>query len=153
MSEELHDYEALIGSFYSSFSNLNRAGMTKCYHRDIHFLDSAFGNLHGEDVSKMWEMLIARSKGNLEISFSDIWVDENYGGAKWVAKYKFGNRPVTNFVTARFKFSEGKILEHSDHFDLWKWSRQAIGPIAYLIGWTGFFQKRLRAKFRNSLFH
>ena len=70
MSEELHDYEALIGSFYSSFSNLNRAGMTKCYHRDIHFLDSAFGNLHGEDVSKMWEMLIARSKGNLEISFS-----------------------------------------------------------------------------------
>lgn len=151
MKEGDSEHLKLINKFYTSFSLLKADEMNECYHPEIHFLDPAFGNLHNEDVSKMWKMLIERSKGKLDISYKDVWADSEYGGAKWTAKYKFGSRQVVNVVQARFRFSEGKIIEHSDHFDVWKWGRQAIGPIAYLIGWTGFFQKRLRSKFRNTL--
>lgn len=151
----MHDEDsgniALIEKLYTSFAKLDAEGMASCYHKDIHFLDPAFGNLHNEEVSKMWEMLIKRSKGNLEITYSDIWIDEDYGGAKWTAKYKFGSRTVINHVIARFKISDGKIIEHSDDFNVWKWSRQALGPIGWLFGWSGFVANSIRKKSRKLL--
>jgi hypothetical protein len=35
-----------------------------------------------------------------------------------------------------FYIQNGKILQHTDHFDLWNWSRQALGFKGYLLGWT-----------------
>lgn len=141
----------VIDNFYSAFSSHNAENMALCYGENIHFLDPVFGNLHGREVSQMWKMLIHKSKGNLLISYSDIWADEEYGGAKWVAQYQFGNRRVTNTVTARFRFSEGKIIEHSDHFNLWKWSRQALGITGWFFGWTPFFRRKIRLKTRAQL--
>jgi len=151
MPEKDVDYKSIIEKFYTSFAQLDAKGMASCYHENIHFLDPAFGNLRGEEASKMWEMLIKRSKGNLAVTFSDVWAEDGYGGASWTAEYKYENRPVINQVKAHFKFSEGKIIEHNDVFNVWIWSRQALGPMGWLLGWTGFVANGIRKKSRKLL--
>ena len=42
--------------------------------------------------------------------------------------------------------SEGLIQEHRDSFDLWAWSRQALGPSGVVLGWTPFLQGRVRSQ-------
>jgi len=68
------------------------------------------------------------------------------GFAHWEAKYDFSKtgRRVLNKIDATFKIKDGLIIDHVDQFDLYQWSKQAIGGSAYLIGWTGFFKKKLQ---------
>ncbi|TDW51407.1 SnoaL-like protein [Flavobacterium sp. 270] len=145
--------EALITKFYTAFANSDAQTMSECYHPKIHFIDPAFGLLKEEQVSKMWRMLILRSKGNIKIEFSNIKADETTGSANWVATYNFSktNRNVINKIAAEFVFKDGLIIKHTDSFDVWKWSKQAFGPAGYLLGWTGFFQKKIQKQALLSL--
>lgn len=145
--------EALITKFYTAFANADAKTMCECYHSKIHFVDPAFGLLKEEQVSKMWEMLILKSKGNIKIEFSDIKADDFSGTAKWIATYNFSktNRNVVNKVSAEFTFQDGLIIKHIDSFDVYKWSKQAFGVTGYLLGWTGFFQKKIQEQALLSL--
>ncbi|MFQ6599616.1 nuclear transport factor 2 family protein [Flavobacterium sp. C3NV] len=138
--------EALITKFYTAFANADAKTMSECYHPKIHFIDPAFGLLKEDQVSKMWEMLILKSKGNIKIEFSDVKADDFTGSAIWKATYNFSktNRKVINTIAAEFAFQDGLIIKHTDNFDVWKWSKQAFGPMGYLLGWTGFFQKKIQ---------
>ncbi|MCC9065221.1 nuclear transport factor 2 family protein [Flavobacterium piscisymbiosum] len=138
--------EALITKFYTAFANADAKTMSECYHPKIHFIDPAFGLLKEDQVSKMWEMLILKSKGNIKIEFSDVKADHFTGSAIWKATYNFSktNRKVINTIAAEFAFQDGLIIKHTDNFDVWKWSKQAFGPMGYLLGWTGFFQKKIQ---------
>jgi hypothetical protein len=40
------------------------------------------------------------------------------------------------------------MRRHTDDFDIWKWSKQALGLTGYLFGWTGFMQNKIH---RNAL--
>lgn len=148
MPEKDVGHKSLIEKFYTSFAQLDAMGMASCYHENIHFLDPDFGNLRGKEASKMREILIRRSKGNLAVTFSDVWAEDGYGGASWKAKYKYGNRPVINQIKARFKFSKEEIIEQNDSFNVWKWSNQALGVAGFLIGWTTVFQSTLQKKIK-----
>lgn len=145
--------EALITKFYTAFANADAQTMSECYHPNVHFVDPAFGLLKGEQVSDMWKMLIQKSKGNIKIEFSDIKADDFTGTAKWVATYNFSktNRNVINRIGAEFAFQDGLIIKHTDIFDVWKWSKQAFGVTGYLLGWTGFFQKKIQEQALLSL--
>jgi hypothetical protein len=145
--------EALITKFYTAFANADAKTMAECYHPKVHFIDPAFGLLKEEQVSKMWEMLLLKSKGNLKIEFSNVKADEFSGSANWVATYNFSktNRNVINRIAAEFSFQDGLIIKHTDSFDVWKWSKQAFGPTGYLLGWTGFFQKKVQQQALSSL--
>lgn len=149
----MHQNQELIAQFYQAFSQQDAVGMANCYHNDIQFQDPAFGKLKGKDVSKMWEMLIDRSKGNLKIEVYDIKANSDSGSAKWIAKYNFSktNRKVINTIQAHFEFQGGLIIKHTDHFDLWKWSRQAFGLKGFLLGWTRFMQQKIQEQARKSL--
>jgi hypothetical protein len=35
--------------------------------------------------------------------------------------------------------------------DLYKWSKQAFGVTGFLLGWTGFFQKKIQQQAQESL--
>lgn len=143
----------LLQKFYTAFQSGDAETMAACYHDDAVFEDPAFGVLKNSEVRDMWRMLIERSKGNLEITFSDIQVDGDSGFAKWEAKYPFSKtgRKVHNRISAKFKFQDGKIIDHRDSFDLWKWSGMALGLPGRLLGWTPFFQKKIRATAIGSL--
>lgn len=145
--------ETTIINFYTAFANADAAKMCECYHPNIQFRDPAFGLLKGDEVCQMWKMLIEKSNGNLKINFSEIKADEYFGSAFWVANYNFSktNRKVTNSISSKFHFQDGLIIKHIDDFDIWKWSKQALGIKGLLLGWTGFMQKKIQEQARMAL--
>ncbi len=136
----------LITNFYKAFADGDAEGMVNCYHNEIQFQDPAFGVLKNEDAKNMWRMLISRSKGNLKITFNNVTANDKTGGAHWVAEYIFTqtNRKVLNVISAEFEFADGKIIKHTDSFDLYKWTKQALGLKGYLLGWTAFMRKQIQ---------
>jgi len=149
----MNQNQHLIEEFYAGFADGSAKTMASCYHKDIQFQDPAFGKLEGQDVLDMWEMLIEKSKGNLKIVFSDVKADALSGSARWVATYNFSktNRTVVNVIQASFVFKDGLIIKHTDEFDIWKWSKQALGLPGYLLGWTSFMQQKIQKTALHSL--
>jgi len=138
-----------IEEFYQAFTNLDAERMAQCYHDDVTFIDPAFGVLQGEQAKNMWRMLCKTQKGkDFKVSFSNIKFNSGIGNAHWEAIYIFSKtgRKVHNKVSASFKFKDGKIISHVDSFNLYKWSKQAMGFTGFLIGWTLFFKKKLNAQ-------
>lgn len=138
------DNKALIEKFYTSFANGDAASMASCYHDNIEFEDPGFGKLFGNDAKLMWQMLLSRNK-DLKITFSNVEANESKGSAFWVAEYVFAQtgRPVINNISAQFEFADGKIIKHTDYFDLWKWTRQSLGFKGYLLGWSSFMKNKI----------
>ena len=101
----------------------------------------------------MWEMLLTSKKGELKVSYKIARVSDKKGKVNWVAEYHFGknNRKVINNVSGEFKFEDGKIIEHIDTFNLWKWSKQAMGTLGYLIGWTPLMKKKIQKSTNKKL--
>lgn len=139
------DNKGLIQKFYNSFAAGNSEGMISCYHDNIQFEDPAFGKLQGEDAKLMWEMLLSRNT-SLKINFSDVEANEYNGSVNWIAEYAFAQtgRNVINKISAQFEFADGKIIKHTDYFDLWKWTQQALGWKGYLFGWTTFMRNKIQ---------
>ena len=152
MAEDPGANRALIERFYSAFARRDHATMAACYAPDARFSDPAFGELRGAEVTAMWRMLCERGT-DLELSFSDVAADDERGSAHWVADYTFSatGRRVHNEIDASFRFRDGLISEHDDRFSFWRWSRQALGAIGLLAGWTPIVQGKVRAQARANL--
>lgn len=138
--------QKIIEQFYKAFQNGNADKMIACYHDEIKFEDPAFGQLEGKEVGSMWRMLLERGKDNIDISFSEINASEKNGSAHWEAKYPFSKtgRKVHNKIDATFEFKDGKIIKHTDKFDLWKWSSMALGTSGKLLGWSSFMKNKIQ---------
>lgn len=145
-------HEQLIHDFYTAFQARDGKAMSVFYHEEAVFSDPAFGELHGREVGAMWQMLCARGH-NLIISFGNVKADEHKGSAHWEARYTFSStkRSVHNVIDAQFVFKDGKIIEHHDHFNFWRWASMALGPIGMLLGWAPFLQSRVRQQARSGL--
>lgn len=145
--------ERLIRQFYEAFAAGDADAMVACYADEIEFSDPAFGVLNGADAKNMWRMLVERGNGEIRIEFKNVRADDRQGAADWTADYLFSKtgRPVHNEIHAEFEFGDGRILRHRDSFDFWKWSRQALGPIGALLGWSSFLQNKIRRTARESL--
>jgi len=143
----------LLRKFFKSFMNGDIESMLECYHDEVIFYDQVFGELEGEEVKTMWRMLFQYSRGNLQVSYKDLNADDFSGSGKWRAVYHFGQkrRKVINLIESKFKFKDNKIIEHRDHFDLWKWSSQALGWKGWLFGWSYYFQLKIQKKSREKL--
>ncbi len=137
-----------IEKFYSSFANGDVDSMLSCYHSDVTFQDPAFGLLDAAQARAMWSMLVARSKGDIKIKFSNIQASETEGSAQWEADYHFSQtgNAVNNKIYARFEFKDGLIFKHVDSFDMWRWSRQALGWKGWLLGWTSFMRNKIQSQ-------
>ncbi len=149
----MHPNEALITRFYAAFQQKDYVAMNDCYSEDPVFNDMAFGILEGEEVSSMWEMLCKNAR-DFSLSFGDIKIlDEEYATCKWNATYTFSRsgRKVINKIKAHMRIQDGKITEHTDEFDIWKWSRQALGLPGLLLGWSGYMKNKIRANARGQL--
>lgn len=143
---------ALIERLYSAFQRRDGAAMSACYAPDARFSDPVFTDLRGEEVGAMWRMLCERGK-DLELTYSEVAADGESGSASWQADYTFSTtgRKVHNEIAAEFRFAGGLIAEHRDRFDLWRWSRQALGPVGLLLGWSPPVQSKIRTQAREGL--
>ncbi len=146
MSENTTNNKQLIEKFYNSFSKGDAEGMTTCYHENVTFEDPAFGTLENGRPAKMWEMLMSRKQESTTVVFNNIEANESTGKANWTATYEYGpkKRKVVNNVSANFKFNDGKIIEHIDTFNLWKWTKQALGFSGVLLGWSSFMKNKIQ---------
>jgi ketosteroid isomerase-like protein len=143
---------AIITQFYKAFQQNDYKTMQGLYHPDAVFNDPAFVNLTSKEVKAMWQMLITNAK-DLRIEFGDVEATGNSGKCTWQASYTFSRtgRPVHNIIHASFEFKDGKIFRHTDVFNFWRWSSQALGVVGMLFGWSTFIQNKVRATARKSL--
>lgn len=136
--------EQLIHHFYSSFQNKDIKAMQDCYTADATFSDPVFTNLNGAEVRSMWAMLI-RSGKDMRLEFKNITGSESGATAEWEAWYTFsktGNK-VHNQIKASFLIKNGKIVNHTDQFNFYAWTRQALGLTGLLLGWTAFIKNKI----------
>ena len=56
-----------------------------------------------------------------------------------------------NHVKAHMRIQNGKITEHTDEFDIYKWSRQALGLPGVLLGWSGYLKNKIRHDAKQKL--
>lgn len=133
----------LVTRFYDAFAKRDAETMAACYADDVVFSDPVFPRLQGEEARDMWRMLCARGK-DLVVEPSAITNDS----AHWDATYTFGatGRKVVNRIDARFVIEGGKIKQHADVFDLWAWTRMALGAPGLLLGWSPLIQNKVRGQ-------
>jgi ketosteroid isomerase-like protein len=143
---------ATIERFYEAFGRCDGAAMEACYAPDVHFRDPAFGDLHGPEAGAMWRMLTDNAT-DLEVELASRSADEHTGAANWIATYTFRTgRRVRNDIDASFRFDEAALItEHIDSFDMWRWSRQALGPVGLVAGWTPILRSQIRRQARGQL--
>ena len=88
-------------------------------------------------------MLCESQKGkDFKVQHSAVTSDSAY----WEAFYTFNKsgRKVHNKIHAKFEFKDGLIIRHSDFFDLHRWAKQALGFSGAVLGWSGYFKKKLQ---------
>ncbi len=147
------DNAAVITELYEAFQRQDGAAMGACYHPEARFSDPVFPELKGPEVPAMWTMLCERAKG-FSLEFSGVSAEGNHGRAHWEARYIFSttNRPVHNIIDAAFEFhADGRILRHVDTFDMWRWSRQALGVTGVLLGWSSVVRNKVQVTAGASL--
>ena len=147
-----HTNAELITRFYQAFQQLDAEAMASCYAEDVRFSDPVFTDLRGGEAGDMWRMLCTRAK-DFSLTFDGVAADEYSGKARWIATYVFSQtgNTVVNHIEADFRFRDGKIVEHHDHFDLWRWARQALGMKGVLLGWAPPVQNAIRKQAAKGL--
>jgi len=143
-----------IERLYAAFAKLDADTMAACYAPDAVFDDEAFSLRGRAQTGGMWAMLCdaVKTKGR------DVWKletrDITERSAHWEATYRFSatGRMVHNIIDAEFEFDgAGLITRHRDHFDFWRWARQALGAPGLLLGWTPFLRAKVRAQAAKNL--
>jgi ketosteroid isomerase-like protein len=153
----MHPNADLLTRFYTAFAALDSQAMQACYAPDARFRDEAFTLEGAQQIGAMWRMLCeaAQAKGRdvWRLEFSGIEADAAQGRAHWEPHYRFSatGRVVHNVIDGSFRFRDGRIVEHIDRFDFWRWSRQALGLPGLLLGWTPMLQNKVRATAMGNL--
>jgi ketosteroid isomerase-like protein len=149
----MNQNEATIHKLYTAFQQLDYATMQSCYHPEAVFNDPAFGLLDAESTNAMWEMLCKRAK-EFSLTYRNIiLLDEEYTTCDWTATYVFSatGRKINNKIKAYMRFKDGLIIEHTDGFDFYKWTRMALGLPGFLFGWSNFMQRKIQKQARTGL--
>ena len=154
----MNRYEQRLAAFYAAFRELDAASMRAAYAPAARFQDPVFRLAGRDEIGAMWAMLCEATARNgrdvWRLDVGEIVADASYGRARWEAHYRFSatGRMVHNVVEAGFSFDAGgRILTHRDRFDFWRWSRQALGPVGWALGWTPWLRKRVRRQARERL--
>ncbi len=136
----------VVDTFYTSLAERDAEAMAACYDDDIVFEDPVFGELRGRDVGDMWRMLCS-SDTDLRLEHHILDATDTIVRTNWIADYTFSatGKAVHNSIEAAMTFRAGKIVDHRDHFDFWKWSAQALGLPGRLLGWAPPLRSKVRS--------
>ncbi len=147
-----------IRTLYAAMDAGDGATMAGLYHPDAVFEDPAFGVLRGPEIGAMWMMLTSASS-DLSVKASKVGAKPDKGVAHWDADYTFsatGNK-VHNSIDAKFKFQDGKIIDHKDSFSFPQWAGQAFGldrfgGLGRMLSKSKLLQKTMQHFARRQLF-
>ncbi|MCD8539849.1 MAG: nuclear transport factor 2 family protein [Leadbetterella sp.] len=135
----------IVTSFYEAMKARDYSTMASLYTANAVFSDPVFPSLSGFEAGKMWEMLLKSAK-DMELEYQVLDHGKDKARVKWVAHYTFSKtgRKVRNEVISTFELFEGRILTQRDRFSFGKWSRQALGFLPWLLGFTGVTRKKVQ---------
>lgn len=138
--------------FFDAFSVRDYHTMGRMYAPTATFSDPAFPMLSGPEAALMWEMLLMRAQ-DFSLSYNVTYESDERAQAIWVAHYTFTQtgREVVNRIQTNMVFQAGRIIRHVDHFNFWKWSRQALGMPGLLLGWTPIVKRQVQRQAQESL--
>jgi hypothetical protein len=141
-----------ITEFYSAFQRLDWQSMHSCYHPAATFHDPVFLTLTCRETKAMWRML-CENASQFSLTFSEVKPSGDAFACRWEARYVFSatERPVRNVIDARMELRDNLIYKHDDQFDLWRWSRMALGLPGTLLGWTPYLQRKIQCAARRNL--
>lgn len=145
--------EAGVASrFFAAFAAGDAASMGALYAPAASFNDPAFGTLDATEARAMWQMLLGRAR-DLSVTWRIESETPTHARAHWEARYTFAasGRPVVNRVATDMTLAGGLIVRQVDHFDFWRWSRQALGLPGTLLGWSPMLRSRVQAQARAGL--
>lgn len=139
------DAKQVVTGFYEAFARRDGEAMAACYAPDARFSDPVFPDLDGAKAGAMWRMLTERG-ADLKVEHAIRSVEGDTVQVRWDAWYTFGatGRKVHNVIDATITVRDGKIVAHEDRFDFWRWSRQALGPTGWALGWAPFLRNKVR---------
>ena len=142
----------LLDRFYSAFGRKDWATMNACYHPEARFDDPVFPDLNAQEVKAMWKMLLS-TDGAMRSTYRVLEETASKGACDWEAFYNFSKtgRPVHNIIHSEFELRDGLIFRQRDHFNFWRWSRQALGMSGLLLGWTPIVKNKVRGIARAGL--
>lgn len=138
-----------ILDFYAAFERLDGEAMERCYARDAQFDDEVFSLRGQREIGSMWRMLCDATKAKGRADWKLVVSQVTDRSAHWEATYRFSatGRMVTNLIDASFEFdADDRIARHTDRFDFWRWSRQALGLPGMLLGWSPMLRGKVRAQ-------
>ncbi len=135
----------VVTKFYDAFKSKDFKTMQSLYAINARFNDEVFQGLNGFEAGKMWEMLLKSGK-DMTVDYEILDTSKNTAKVQWIANYTFSKtgRKVRNVVTSEFEIEDGKIYTQRDKFSFGKWSKQALGFVPWLIGFTGIPQKKVQ---------
>jgi ketosteroid isomerase-like protein len=135
-----------ITRFYTAFTQRDWSTMGSCYAEDAHFSDPVFPDLDASGVRAMWKMLLT-SGTDLRVTFKVMEESATGGVCEWEAYYTFSKtgRHVRNSIRSEFGLRDGRIIRQRDHFNFWRWSRQALGASGLFLGWSPIVKNKVRA--------
>jgi hypothetical protein len=139
-------------AFYEAMDKRNTTEMNRFYADSLQFSDPVFPKLNATETKAMWDMLVGRSK-SIRIEHTVLESGPKHVIVNWIARYNFSKtgRPVANNITTRMDIENNSIVLQKDTFDLYAWSKQALGIQGYLLGWTSFMQNKIRATAQENL--
>lgn len=141
----------VLEHYFAALTQRDTAAIAALYSDTARFHDPVFPVLNADEVRGMWRMLLRAP--DLQIN---AWVDraDNLAAeGRWEAHYDFGpsRRRVVNRIRTRIEVEQGCIQVQVDQFDFWRWSRMALGPLGWALGWTGWLRERVQRQARARL--
>lgn len=133
--------------FYEAFAQRDAETMAACYAENAQFSDPVFPRLAGAEVGMMWRMLCERGT-DLRVEHTILSHTAHTAVVQWDAYYTFSatGRMVHNRVHATMTVKDGRIVQHTDRFGFWRWTRHALGLPGVLLGWTPIVQGKVRSQ-------
>lgn len=137
--------------FWAALAARDADAMAACYADDATFEDEVF-QLRGRECGMMWRMLF-QGAADLQVTTHKLTVDDGVAHGRWDATYTFSmtGRTVHNKITTRLVLRDGRIVDHKDGFNFYKWSRQALGAKGWLLGWTPLVRSAVARQGRKRL--
>ena len=138
-----HANALLLRRLFTSLQVQDAKAMADCYAPSATFHDIAFDLHDRREIHAMWKMICA-NPNPVRVTIERIEADDHSGRARIVDEYTFSDTklPVVNPIESRFRFENGRIVEHRDECDAKEWGRQAIGGVK---GWLAGRVRPLRA--------
>lgn len=148
----MHPNATLLQQLYDGLNRHDHRAMSECYHAQATFYDIAFDLRGRDEIGAMWKMICT---SDISATFEVARADDSVGVVTLVDDYTFTDtgRRVRNPIESRFRFRDGRIIEHRDSCDPRAWADAALGGVAgFLAGRFRFLRAwKARRKLRPFL--